>query len=197
MYVETVAPEDAAGAVREIYDADVATDGYVHTHTRAYSLNPAAYKAWRALIVTIRERLDLRRYELVTLAAAMALRCRACVGAHSHVLEARFFSHAQLEEIARDFRSAGLDQVDVAVMAFAEKIALQAYRVTQEDIDDLRGLGLADEEIFNIDLAASARCFFSKSIDAMGVQPDEAYASTSSLFELIETRPASPQTAQC
>jgi hypothetical protein len=43
-------------------------------------------------------------------------------------------------------------------------------------VGELRELGLSDGEIFEIVAAAAARCFFSKTLDALGVQPDAGYA---------------------
>jgi alkylhydroperoxidase family enzyme len=85
----------------------------------------------------------------------------------------------------RDFRDADLDEADVAIMAFAEKVALHAYRVTLENIETLRGHGLTDAEVFDIALAAALRCFFSKVLDSMGAEPDEAYAEAATLLELV------------
>jgi AhpD family alkylhydroperoxidase len=67
--------------------------------------------------------MDLRRYELAPLAASDALRCRYCLAAHAEVVESKFYDRPQLEAITRDYRSAGPDPVDVAIMAFAEKVA--------------------------------------------------------------------------
>ena len=36
----------------------------------------------------------------------------------------------------------------------------------------LQGLGLSKLEILDVVLAAAARCFFSKTLDALGVEPD-------------------------
>jgi len=47
--------------------------------------------------------------------------------------------------------------------------------VTQADIERLRGLGLSDAEILDVVLAAAARCFFSKTLDALGCDPDAAF----------------------
>jgi uncharacterized peroxidase-related enzyme len=190
MHVHTIAPEDATGLVRELYDADLAGDGYVSNISRLYSLRPDVLVAWRNLGRTIREPMDLRRYELATLAAASALRCRYCVAAHGEVLESKFYDRDQLEAIVRDYRGADcLDARDVAIMAFAEKVALHAYRVTADDVDELRGHGLTDTEIFEVALAAAARSFFSKSLDAMGAEPDEALGPTIGLLDLVEPRP--------
>ncbi len=73
-------------------------------------------------------------------------------------------------------------------MELAEKVALHAYKVTPEDIERLRGFGLTDAEIFNVVLAAAARCFFSKSLDAMGAEPDAALSATNDLVELLPLR---------
>ena len=76
----------------------------------------------------------------------------------------------------------GLDEADRAVMDLAEKVVDDATSVTQADIDRLRELGLTDAEIVDVVLAASLRCFFSKTLDALGVAPDAAYAELPSEF---------------
>jgi uncharacterized peroxidase-related enzyme len=91
------------------------------------------------------------------------------------VLRRNFFSAEQLEAIARDFRTAGLPDEEVAMMAFAEKVTLNAHAITKDDIDGLRTRGFSDEEILDIALAAAARTFYGKVLDAIGAEPDEAY----------------------
>jgi alkylhydroperoxidase family enzyme len=61
-------------------------------------------------------------------------------------------------------------------MDLAAKVVDNATSVTQEDVDRLRSLGLSDPEIFDVVAAAAARCFYSKTLDALGAQPDAAYA---------------------
>jgi len=185
MYVTPVEPENATGALHALYEGEVAAKGYIPNYTRLFSLRPEVYRAWRQLVTALNGTMDLRRYELATLAAAEALRCRYCVAAHGAVLESKFYDRAQLEAIVRDFRNAGLDPLDVAIMAFAQKIARHAYEVTEADVAELRTLGLGDAEILDVALTASARSFFSKTLDAMGCEPDEALAGTANLLDLV------------
>jgi alkylhydroperoxidase family enzyme len=117
--------------------------------------------------------MDLRRYELATLAAARRLRSSYCCLAHGSVLAERFGE--PVREIALDHRSAGLDEVDVAVMDLAERVADDATSITDGDLQRLRDLGLSDTDVMDVVLAAAARCFFSKTLDALGVQPDARY----------------------
>ncbi len=184
MHVTPVAPEKATGAIRDLYEGDLAAKGYIPNYTRLFGLRPEAYRAWRQLVAAITGTMELRRYELATLAAAEALRCRYCVAAHGAILESKFYDRQQLEGIARDYRNAGLDPLDVAIMAFAKKIALHAYKVTEADVDELRSCGLSDEEILDVALTAAARSFFSKTLDAMGCEPDDALGGTANLLAL-------------
>jgi len=75
--------------------------------------------------------------------------------------------------IAKGTREVPLEPRERAMMAFAENVALNADRITAADIDGLGSRGYRDEEIF--DLAAAARCFFSKLLDALGVEADATF----------------------
>jgi uncharacterized peroxidase-related enzyme len=189
-HIRTIPVDAAEGAVAEMYARDLAEDGKVANMTQLFSLRPEVYAAWGALKNAIRGNMDLRRYELATLAAARALRCRYCVGAHAAILESEFYDRRQLEAIVRDFRDAGLSDTDVAIMSLAEKVALHAYKVSEDDVESLRACGLSDTEIFDVTLAAAARCFFSKTLDAMGSEPDEKYVETAQLLDLVELAPS-------
>lgn len=151
--------------------------------------------AWGSLIGAIRADLDLRRYELVTLAAARALRSSYCMLAHGTILRKTFYSPEQLSAIAEDFTSADLAPVEVAIMRFAEQIVRDATAVTERDIQELRDHGLTDTEIFDIAAATTARCFFSKLLDSLGAQPDASYTQLEAELrqQLTLGRPISQQ----
>ena len=74
-YIRTVPAEEATDKLQELYNDDLKSLGYVANYTKAMSLRPDVIAAWRNLIGAIRSKMRLRRYELVTLAAASALRC--------------------------------------------------------------------------------------------------------------------------
>jgi uncharacterized peroxidase-related enzyme len=175
-FIETVPEASATGAVAEMYETDRAIFGSLPNLTQAFSLRPDAYAAWRALNGAIKATMDLRRYELATVAAARRLRSSYCTLAHGSVLLDKFLEPDQLRAVVEDYRTADLDAVDIAVMDLADKVAHDATSVTQEDVDRLRDLGLDDGEILDVVLAAAARCFFSKALDAVGAAPDANYA---------------------
>ena len=142
-------------------------------YEQAFTERPEVYAAWGELNGAIKAGMDLRRYELVTLAAALRLRSSYCSLAHGTVLVERF--DEPVLEIALDHRAAGLDEVDVAVMDLAERVVDDATSIEDADLQRLRDLGLSEAEIMDVILAAAARCFFSKTLDALGVRPDASY----------------------
>ncbi len=175
-FVETVPEEEATGATAEMYATDREVFGDLPNFTRAFSHRPAVYAAWRQLNGAIKGSMDLRRYELATVAAARQLRSSYCMLAHGSVLMDKFLDADSLKAVVADHRHADLSETDVAVMDLAEKVASDASSIQPSDFDRLRSLGLSGEEIADVVLAAAARCFFSKTLDGLGVEPDSKYA---------------------
>jgi alkylhydroperoxidase family enzyme len=95
--------------------------------------------------------------------------------AHGAVLRKNFFSAEQLEAIAKDFRHSGLEEKEVLMMEYAQKVVRDAPSTTQDDFDELRKAGWTDEDILSITLAAAARSFVSKIFDALHADPDAVY----------------------
>ena len=172
-FIHTIPPEEATGSLAEFYATELQNGGVIENSMQAFSLRPAVYTMWQLLRDRIQSKMDLRRYELVTLAAAVGLRCSYCTLAHGAILASKFFNAEQVEAIVQDYRNAGLDPAEVAMMAYAEKIVRHAYKVTPEDIDDLRAHGFSDTDILDIALTAAARSFISKVTDAVGAEPDD------------------------
>ena len=143
-------------------------------YERAFAERQDVYDAWGRLSDAIKAGMDVRRYELATLAAARRLRSSYCCLAHGKVLAERFGE--PVREIALDHRGAGLDDVDVAVMALAERVVDDATAIDDADLQRLRDLGLSETEIMDVVLAAAVRCFFAKTLDALGVRPDASYS---------------------
>jgi uncharacterized peroxidase-related enzyme len=173
-FIDTISPDDADGDVAGMYETDRAAWGFLPNFTRVYSHRPGVYAAWRGLNGSIKANMDERRYEIATLAAARRLRSSYCSLAHGRVL-ARLIPASAVQDIALGRPSAPLDEVDMAVIDLADKVAADATTVTRADIQRLRDLGLSDADVLDVVLAAAARCYFSKVLDAVGCDPDAAF----------------------
>ena len=171
-FIKTIDDEHAEGTLAELYAGARESQGDVPNLMRVFSLHPEVYEAWDRLKSTIAGSMDTRRYELVTLGAARRLRSSYCSLAHGKILAERFVDPAAVREVALGHAAEVLDPAEAAIVAFAEKVAGDATSVTEADVEGLRSHGLDDREI----LAAAARSFFSKTLDATGALADASFA---------------------
>ena len=171
-FISTVQEAEARGAVAEMYAASKKNMGYLPNYTQIFSHRPDVMEAWS----TVRSQMDVRRYELVALAAARALHSSYCMLAHASVLKNhRVFSDQELAAIGQDTSTAVLTPAEQAMMAYVEKVVLDATRISQEDVNQLKAHGFSDGQIFDITTTATARFFFSKTLDALGATADDKY----------------------
>ena len=159
-FIELVEDEDFAAIDRDVL-------GYTPNFNRLFARRPAVYAAWKQLNGAVKSSMDLRRYELATVAAAGELRSSYCSLAHGKVLYEEFGLRPGDE----------LSDEERAVQELARMVVDDATSVTEADVERLRGFGLTDDDIFDVVLAAAARSFFSKTLDALCVQPDAEYRS--------------------
>jgi len=158
------------GDTATAYRTATAQFGFLPTSAVALGARRAVLAAWNQLNTEIRNGMDRRRYELATIAAAQALRSTYCAIAHSWLLTHKLglVEPDELTTILVD----GVDPVDRAVMAFATKVARDAAAVTAADVQELRDVGLSDDDVLDVALAVAARCFFATALDAVGAQAD-------------------------
>jgi uncharacterized peroxidase-related enzyme len=178
MFIDAVSEDAATGALAGYYRQQRATWGFLPNYAGAFSTRPDVAQAWNTLNATVREGMDRRRFELVTIAAARALRSTYCTAAHSKFIRDVCGDEATLYSIAQEPSGAALAPLDRAVYQFAAKVAVEASSIGQPDVDQLRAAGLTDAEIADIVFAVSARSFFTRVLDALGAQLDCATAET-------------------
>ncbi|MDR6413347.1 carboxymuconolactone decarboxylase family protein [Pseudarthrobacter sulfonivorans] len=171
MILKTTPESEATGLTAAIYDDDLNSLGYVTTQTKAMAINPEVFQAFEAMLGAITASMDLRRYELVTLAAARAIGSTHCLLAHG-AKSLKAFPEDELAGVARDYRNAGLTRAEVAMMEYAEKLSGDATAMTDADTLVLRGHGFTDREIMDITVAAAARNFLSRAVLALAVDLD-------------------------
>jgi uncharacterized peroxidase-related enzyme len=168
--------DESDPTVAALFDRDRAQQGYVANFTKVFAHRPAVYEAWRALNGAVKATMDPRRYELATVAAALRLRSSYCSLAHGKVLAEQFDGADAVRELVTHPGGAGLGEVDRAVVRLADTVAAGASRMSEEDLAELRALGVPEDEILDVVLAAAARCFFSTVLDAVGAEPDAAFS---------------------
>lgn len=175
-YLRAAGEDEAGGEVAALYDEDRSRLGHVANYTRTFSARPQVYRAWQALNGAVKAGMELRRYEVATVAAARELRSSYCALAHGSVL-AGIVGEDAVRQLVADEDGGDLSETDHAVAELATKVAADASSIAEEDYQQLRKLGFTDADILDVVLATAARCFFSTVLDATGTLPDASFGS--------------------
>jgi alkylhydroperoxidase family enzyme len=143
-------PDGATGDGARLLDADRAGDGYVHNYSRLFARRPAVYDAWAQLGGSIKAGMELRRYELATVAAARQLRSSYCTLAHGRLLSQRFLEPEEVRDLVAHRSTEAIDDLEAAVMDLAEKVAADPTSVTRSDVQRLLDLGATEDDVFDV-----------------------------------------------
>lgn len=186
-FIKTIPLEEATGEVLELYQRQQGPYGYVPNYAKVFCYRPQVMLAWANLQKTIRKTIDVRTYELVTLAAATTIHSSYCSLAHGKILHDSFYTKAELHTILHKEGAGVLTPKQQQIFKYAKKVAGDTSTITAQDIEDLKAVGCDDEEIFDIATAAAARCFFARIPDALGVQPDSTFSAMEAEMQALLT----------
>ena len=148
---------------------------WVSQFVRVLGLSPGLLDAWlRKDWYIVRESLvskkDPQLAELVGLVVAFALECPYCIAWHS---AASRFEGAEEGLVAKikdyETRKEEFPERVVAVFDYSRKIALHAYKVTDEEVDNLRRW-YSDPEIAELTELAAHMSALSKFFSALNVE---------------------------
>ena len=189
-FISTIAADEATDDVRDMYQRQQDHWGYVPNYAKVFSHRPQVLARWAGLLAELKRPMDAREFELITFAAAQALRHSYCSLAHGQALLA-FFSEEELAAIIDRKYEGVLTDAEIVMMRFARKVATEAFRVTRGDTEVLKANGFSDDDIFDIAAVAAGRAFFTKLTDALGTEADAAYLDLPTLLraDLAKGRP--------
>jgi len=192
-FIETIPAAEATGDVKAMYERQFAHYGYVPNYAFVFSHRPEVMRRWAELLSSIKRPMDKRRFELVTFAAAHALKSTLCSLAHGRALT-EFIPAADVIAIARGEVPDSLTDAEAAMIKFARKVARDASSVTAGDVARLKRFGFTDAEIFDITATAAGRAFFTKVIESLGVEADAPFHAMDREFTDAMTagRPLAP-----
>jgi len=178
-FIDTAAPDEADAIVTAMYLRQQAAWGFVPNYAKVFSRRPEVLARWGQLLAEIKRPMDVRRFELVTFAAAHELGNSACALAHGKKLR-EFFGDDDIVAIAAGRFPGSLSDAEQAMLRFARQVARDASAVTAAQVDELKANGFSDADVFDIAAAAAGRAFFAKLLDALGVEPDSPFLALES-----------------
>jgi uncharacterized peroxidase-related enzyme len=175
MFLSTPSPSEASSAH---YARDIADDGYVSNLTRLWAWRPDVFDAFlnARTLLTEKATFSLRERAILVCATAANVGDSYCALAWGTTLASETDPTTAAEVLQRKEATA-LTARERALATWAGQVARDPNAITAEDVDRLRGAGIADEEIFNATVFVAFRLAFSTVNDALGACPDGPLAA--------------------
>ena len=152
--------------------------GFCPNVFRAYAWRPSHFLKWFAHyneIMTGPSGLTRAEREMISVAVSMQNRCLYCLVAHGATLRQLTGDPVLADRITLDYRRAGLAPRERAMLDYALKITSRMEDCSADDIEQLKGHGFADEEIWDIAEVASMFNYTNRLAAATGQLPNPEY----------------------
>lgn len=130
------------------------------------SAAPGALDADTAMYDRLKAGMSSRLYALIGVTVASELGLNAFLDAVKGGLD-----RATVEAVAKDWRTAELNDAEKAVLAYAQKGTLDEGSVRKKDVDALREAGWSDVDVLTIATAIAYHNYALRLAAAFGVSP--------------------------
>lgn len=171
--IPVIEESEAQGSVKEIYAGIKKKLGIVPNVFKSTSSWPELLEAMMKLFETVMPsdtRLPRATKEMIAALVSKLNRCQYCVTHHVNFMAQYGVRDAIAQKISQDYRRADLDEKTLKLLEFSEKVSRAAYKVTDEDFDDLKALGWTEREILEAIAVVAQFNFINRIVDALGVE---------------------------
>ena len=150
-------PEDIKARVLEVQEKA----GFVPNVFLALARRPAEWRAFfayhDALMLKESGALTKGDREMIVTATSAANQCLYCVVAHGAILRIYEKKPMVADQVAVNYRKAGISPRQRAMLDFAMKVCQRAHEIDDADFEPLHAHGFSDEDIWDI---AAITAFF-------------------------------------
>lgn len=169
--IEYVSPEETDGRVRELLEAYEAEHGTRGLFNEALAQHPEVFQARHRYGTTLMEggSIDPDLKEFVFVVVSEANDCDYCVGDHTSTLLDRY----DVDQSTLDHVSKGafdrLPDRKRAVAAFADQVARDPKRVSQDHLEELYDLGYDEADVVELLVVATLGVSANAIVDALSI----------------------------
>lgn len=154
---QLVSPEQAAPAIKKIYETIQTKMGKLPNIFKGMGNSPAVLTAYLSLSDAVNQTsLSPELRSEIALFTAQNNHCNYCVAAHTAISKGHGMSDVQIIAARKGQTS---DKKNQAVLSFTKKVLDKKGGVSDEDIQELKSVGVNDKEIAEIVLAITLNIF--------------------------------------
>lgn len=170
--------DDLPADMRERIEAVAEKSGFVPNVFLAMAHRPAEWRAFFAYHDALMEKeggLSAADRELIVVATSAANDCLYCVVAHGAIARIRARNPLIADQVAVDWRKADLAEGQRAMLGFAVKLAVRPADVTEQDLNELRGHGFDDEDIWDIGAITALFALSNRMAHLTAMRPNDEF----------------------
>ncbi len=167
-------PDDLREAILQISEKS----GFVPNVFLALAHRPAEFRAFFAYhdaLMDKDEGLTKAERELIVVATSGLNQCQYCVVAHGAILRIRAKNPLIADQVAVNWRKADLTDRQRAMLAYAEKVALNAQQIGDTDHQALHEAGFTPDEIWDIAAIAAFFGMSNRLVNAADIRPNDEF----------------------
>ncbi|SNT75192.1 uncharacterized peroxidase-related enzyme [Paracoccus seriniphilus] len=167
-------PEDMQQAMRKVEEKS----GFIPNIFLALAHRPAEFRAFFAYHDALMDKddgLSKAEREMIVVATSGLNRCQYCVVAHGAILRIRARNPLIADQVSVNWRKADLTPRQKAMLAYAEKVALDAQDIEEADHDVLRDHGFSADEIWDIGAIAAFFGMSNRLVNAGDIRPNDEF----------------------
>jgi uncharacterized peroxidase-related enzyme len=171
-------PEGLEDDLKVIWVKCIEKLGFVPNVFNTYSLKPQRLRNFMAMyneIMLSKSGLSKLEREMVAVVVSSANRCYYCLVAHGAAVRALSGDAELGEMMALNYRVAKLDARQRAMLDFAWKMTVTPYLIEDADRDALRGVGLSEEDIFDLSETVAFFNLSNRMASATDMMPNREY----------------------
>ena len=171
---------DLPADIREVYEKNREKLGFVPNVFRAYARRPEHFRAFMAYHDVLMKgpgNLSRVEREAIVVAVSSENRCQYCMVAHGAALRVLSKDPILAEQIANNWQTANVPPRLRAMLEFASRVNEPGFAATDREIDDMRGSGFSDDDIWDIAAIAAFFGFSNRMAGLMDMQPNDEFYS--------------------
>lgn len=171
--IKTVEESAAEGPVKDLYSGIRENMGTVPNVLKVMSGWPEmleAFMNYAGVLMFSPSELPQDLKEKIAAVVSHANQCPYCVTHHINFQTRYGVDDKVAQSVGENFRNADIPDSEKTLLAFAEKTARDATKVTDGDVENLRQAGFSDRQILEATFVVGHFCSLNRIADALGVE---------------------------
>lgn len=167
-------PDDIRSMIEEVQEKS----GFVPNVFLALAHRPDEFRAFfdhHNALMDKSDGLSKAEREMVVVATSAQNGCLYCVIAHGAILRIRSKNELLADQLAVNPWKADLSDRERLLVEFALKVALDSASISDDDLDDMRGNGFSEDEIWDIGAIAAFFAMSNRLANLSAMRPNDEF----------------------